>query len=117
MSDLLQVRDLSTHFDLRRWIFGRAGIVRAVDGVSFAICRGEAVAVVGESGCGKSTLAKTLLGLHRPVGGEVAFEGSRIGAFTGAEMRGYRRRVGYIQQDPMERLRRSSVRRIRGAPA
>ena len=62
---LLQVEDLHTWFELRRWGFARVGHVRAVDGVSFELKRGETVAIVGESGCGKSSLAKTILGLHR----------------------------------------------------
>ncbi|RME49951.1 MAG: ATP-binding cassette domain-containing protein, partial [Caldilineae bacterium] len=59
---LLQVRDLHTWFELRRWGFGHAGYVRAVDGITFDLHRGETIAVVGESGCGKSSLMKTILG-------------------------------------------------------
>src|SRR5512146_2226763 len=70
-SPLLEVRDLHTWFELRKWGFGRAGFVRAVDGVSFELPHGEAVAFVGESGCGKSSLARTILGLYRPTKGEV----------------------------------------------
>lgn len=95
---LLSVRGLHTWFELRRLGFVRVGWVRAVDGVSFDLRRGEAVAVVGESGCGKSTLAKTILGLHPPTGGEIVFDGRRV---HGAEdLRWYRSRVGYVQQDP-----------------
>ncbi len=95
---LLSVRDLHTWFELRRLGFVRVGWVRAVDGVSFDLLRGEAVAVVGESGCGKSTLAKTILGLHPPTRGEIVFDGRRV---HGAEdLRWYRSRVGYVQQDP-----------------
>jgi peptide/nickel transport system ATP-binding protein len=94
---LLSVRDLHTWFELRRWGFVRVGVVRAVDGVSLELRRGEAVAVVGESGCGKSTLARTLLGLHLPTRGEILFDGRRV---EGADLRWYRSRVGYVQQDP-----------------
>ncbi len=94
---LLSVRNLHTWFELRRWGFLRAGVVRAVDGVTFELRRGEAVAVVGESGCGKSTLARTLLGLHPPTRGEIVFDGRPVG---GADLRWYRSRVGYVQQDP-----------------
>lgn len=95
---LLSVRGLHTWFELRRWGFIRVGYVRAVDGVSFDLKRGEAVAVVGESGCGKSTLAKTILGLHLPTRGEIAFQGRAV---QGEEdLRWYRSRVGYVQQDP-----------------
>jgi peptide/nickel transport system ATP-binding protein len=75
---------------------GRAGFVRAVDGVSFELRRGEAVAVVGESGCGKSTLARTVLGLYRPTKGQVLFEGRPLDG----DLRWYRRQIGYVQQDP-----------------
>ena len=87
---LLNVRDLHTWFELRRWGFGRAGVVRAVDGVSFTLESGEAVAVVGESGCGKSTLARTILGLIPPARGEIVFAGHPL--YGGA--RGRRPGVG-----------------------
>lgn len=100
LEPLLSVRNLRTEFELRRWVFGRAGFVRAVDGVSFDLGRGEAIAIVGESGCGKSTLAKTILGLYRPARGEVIFEGKNLGALNNRDMRWYRSQVGYVQQDP-----------------
>src|SRR5690606_39214448 len=75
---LLSIRDLHTWFELRRLGFIRVGHVRALDGVSFELKRGETIAVVGESGCGKSTLAKTILGLHAPTKGEVYFEGRKV---------------------------------------
>lgn len=95
---LLSVRDLQTWFELRRWGFSRTGYVRAVDGVSFDLRHGEAIAIVGESGCGKSTLARTILGLYAPTKGEVIFEGISLSKI-GAE-RWYRTQVGFIQQDP-----------------
>ncbi len=97
-SPLLEVRGLCTWYELRRFGFLHQGWVRAVDGVDFEVARGEAVAVVGESGCGKSTLVKTLLGLLRPLRGEVWFDGRRIA--TATDLRWYRSRVGYVQQDP-----------------
>ncbi len=97
---LLAIRDLHTWFELRRWGFGRAGFVRAVDGVSFELPHGEAVAFVGESGCGKSSLARTILGLYRPTKGEVVFEGRRLEDLGKKDMRWYRSQVGYVQQDP-----------------
>lgn len=113
----LEVSDLHVWFELRRWGFGRAGVVRAVDGVSFNLAQGQAVAVVGESGCGKSTLAKTILGLHRPASGQVVFAGKRLDALKSSEMRWYRSQVGYVQQDPYGALPPfMSVRRIMGEP-
>lgn len=97
---LLSIQNLHTWFELRKWGFGRAGYVRAVDGVSFDLGYREAVAFVGESGCGKSSLARTILGIHRPTKGEVIFEGKRLNAFSSAEMRWYHAQVGYVQQDP-----------------
>ncbi|RME86359.1 MAG: ABC transporter ATP-binding protein [Caldilineae bacterium] len=101
---LLQVKDLHTWFELRRWGFGHAGHVRAVDGVTFDLHRGEAVAVVGESGCGKSSLMKTILGLHRPTRGEVFFAGRALSKLKRDELRWYRSQVGYVQQDPFGAL-------------
>lgn len=97
---LLRVNELHTWFTLRKWGFLNAGTVHAVDGVSFTLARGEAVAVVGESGCGKSTLARTLLGLDRPHSGEIVIEGRKLGAMEKAAMQHLRARIGYVQQDP-----------------
>jgi peptide/nickel transport system ATP-binding protein len=114
---VLAVRDLHVWFELRRWGFARAGVVRAVDGVSFALGPGEAIALVGESGCGKSTLARTVLGLYRPASGEVVFTGKRLNNLSGREMHRYRSQVGYVQQDPYGALAPfMSVRRILGEP-
>lgn len=97
---LLAVQNLHTWFELRKWGFGRAGFVRAVDGVDFELPYGEAVAFVGESGCGKSTLAKTILGLYRPTKGDVIFEGRKLNELPARDMQWYRSQVGYVQQDP-----------------
>ena len=114
---LLSVRDLHVWFELRRWGFGRAGVVRAVDGLSFTLAQGEAVAVVGESGCGKSTLARTILGLYRPARGQVVFQGQPLDGMKSRERRWYRSQVGYVQQDPYGALPPfMSVARILGEP-
>ncbi len=97
---LLSVKDLCTWFELRRMGFLKAGMVRAVDGVSFELKKGEAAAFVGESGCGKSSLARTLLGLYPPTKGEVLFEGVSITSLTGKARHRYKAKVGYVQQDP-----------------
>jgi len=101
---LLSVRDLRVHFELRRWGFGRAGSVRAVDGVSFDLFRGEAIACVGESGCGKSTLMKTILGLYQPTGGKVVFQGATVADMRTRGLKSYREQIGYVQQDPFGAL-------------
>jgi len=97
---LLSVQDLRVWFELRRFGFGHAGYVHAVDGVSFDLHSGEAVAVVGESGCGKSSLMKTILGLNRPTEGRVLFKGQDLNAMNTRELKKYRSKVGYVQQDP-----------------
>jgi peptide/nickel transport system ATP-binding protein len=97
---LLDVRDLHVWYELRRWGFGHAGYVKAVDGVNFGLHAGEAVAIVGESGCGKSSLMKTILGLVMPTKGEVVFEGNSVSKMGSKGLRWYRSNVGYVQQDP-----------------
>src|SRR5205085_3195845 len=73
---LLEVRDLVKHFEIGGGLFGgRRGVVRAVDGVSFAIRRGETLGLVGESGCGKTTTGRSILQLEKPTSGEILFEG------------------------------------------
>jgi peptide/nickel transport system ATP-binding protein len=101
---LLEVRDLQTHF------FTRAGVAKAVDGVSFDIAAGETLALVGESGCGKSVTAFSILRLiadppGRIVGGRIMFEGQDLLALTAAQMRSVRgNRVAMIFQEPMTAL-------------
>jgi peptide/nickel transport system ATP-binding protein len=90
---LLEVRDLHVQFTDRR------GVVRAVDGVDLTVGEGEVVALVGESGCGKTTLARTIMGLERPTGGEVRFEGHVV-ARRGRRAHAYRRRAQMVFQDP-----------------
>ena len=97
---LLSIRDLHVWYELRRFGFGHAGYVKAVDDVSFEMAEGETVAVVGESGCGKSSLMKTILGLNIPTKGEVLFDGKNLANLNSNELRDYRFKVGYVQQDP-----------------
>ncbi|MCS6907338.1 MAG: ABC transporter ATP-binding protein [Anaerolineales bacterium] len=114
---LLSIRNLHVWYELRRFGFGIVGYVRAVDGVSFDLHRGEAIAVVGESGCGKSTLMKTILGLVKPRQGSVIFEGRDIARADAATLKWYRAQVGYIQQDPYGALPPfMNVRRILEEP-
>ncbi len=111
MSALVEVRGLTKRFDvsppwLNRVIERRPRAwVHAVDDVSFAIERGRTLALVGESGCGKSTVARLLVGLHRPTGGEVRFDGRDIGpVLDGSEAAALRRRMQMIFQDPYASL-------------
>src|SRR6266545_4309245 len=97
---LLSIRDLHVWYELRRFGFGHAGYVKAVDGVTFQLEEGETIAVVGESGCGKSSLMKTILGLNIPTSGEVIFDDENLSQLDGKGLRHYRFKVGYVQQDP-----------------
>jgi peptide/nickel transport system ATP-binding protein len=101
---LLSIEDLHVWYELKRWGFGHAGYVQAVDGVTFALRRGEAMACVGESGCGKSSLMKTILGLNRPTKGDVVFDETRLTETRGEQLRLYRAKIGYVQQDPFGAL-------------
>jgi peptide/nickel transport system ATP-binding protein len=97
---LLSIQELRVWFELRRFGFGHAGYVRAVDDVSFDVAHSEAIAVVGESGCGKSSLMKTILGLYKPTQGHVIYEGRYLGKMEPKVLKWYRTQVGYVQQDP-----------------
>ena len=99
---LLEVRDLHKHFEVGQpgILGGQPQVLRAVDGVSFDLARGETLGLVGESGCGKSTCARTIVGLHPPTSGEVLFEGEEISALTTRQRAPFRRRIQMIFQDP-----------------
>lgn len=97
---LLDIDNLHVWFELRRFGFGHAGYVRAVDGVSFKLHGGETIAVVGESGCGKSSLMKTILGLYKPTEGKVIFDDKDLASLDKQGMHWYHSHVGYVQQDP-----------------
>ncbi len=119
MSDaLLEVRNLVKHFRIGGGLFGgRPGLVRAVDGVSFTIQRGETLGLVGESGCGKTTTGRCILQLERPTSGEVRFEGRELTTLRPAQLRAVRRRIQVIFQDPYSSLNpRMTVGQIIGEP-
>jgi peptide/nickel transport system ATP-binding protein len=108
---MLAVEGLSRHFDvsppfLNRVIEGQGRVIlKAVDGVSFQIGRGETFSVVGESGCGKSTVARLVVGLYRPTTGTIRFDGRDMGPQTSrAELAPLRRRMQMIFQDPYASL-------------
>jgi oligopeptide transport system ATP-binding protein len=115
---LLQVDDLMMHFPIYRGVIQRqVGAVRAVDGVSFEVRRGETLGLVGESGCGKSTTGRTILQLYRPTSGSVHFEGVDLVHLKGEDLRKMRRKMQMIFQDPYASLNpRMTVADIVGEP-
>jgi len=102
---LLEVRDLVKHFPVGGGFFKRAGgTVRAVDGVSFSLRRGETLGLVGESGCGKTTTGRCILQLERPTSGKIIFEGTDLATHSEQQLRELRRHMQVIFQDPYSSL-------------
>jgi oligopeptide/dipeptide ABC transporter ATP-binding protein len=106
---ILQVQDLAKSFSIRRTLQDTLQRrphrqLRALNGVSFEVRRGETLGIVGESGCGKSTLARCLVRLHEPDSGSLRFEGQDVLLLSGLERRTYNRRVQMIFQDPYSSL-------------
>ena len=107
---LLDVRDVAREFDvskpwLNRVLEGQPEqILKAVDGISFTINRGETLSLVGESGCGKSTVARVICGLYKPSRGEVVFDGVDMAKAHGTELQNLRKRFQMIFQDPYASL-------------
>ncbi len=116
---VLSVRGLKKHFPITAgFLFQReVGAIKAVDGVSFDVFKGETLGLVGESGCGKSTTGRTILQLYRPTEGTVTFEGVELTQQKGESLRKMRRRMQMIFQDPYASLNpRMSVGRIIAEP-
>jgi len=113
---LIEARNLTRHFSARQ-AFGKGPVVRAVDGVSFAIRKGETFALVGESGCGKSTLGRVLLRLIEPTSGDVLLRGENLAGLPAEALRQKRREMQIIFQDPFGSLNpRMSVGEIIAEP-
>ncbi len=102
---LLEVNNLVKHFPIKGGILRRTvAVVKAVDGVSFAIKRGETLGLVGESGCGKTTTGRTILRLEKATDGEVIFDGKDVLAASGSQLKALRRDMQIVFQDPYASL-------------
>ena len=99
---LLEVRNLKMHFPVTSGIIFQRKIadIKAVDGVSFTIKKGETLGLVGESGCGKTTTGRCILQLYKPTAGDVIFDGEELTSMSGSAMRAMRRQMQVIFQDP-----------------
>jgi oligopeptide/dipeptide ABC transporter, ATP-binding protein, C-terminal domain len=116
---VLETRDLVKHYPITRGVVfqRKIGAVRAVDGVSLKLHKGETLGIVGESGCGKSTLARLLVGLEKPSSGQIIVNGTDLGTLSRSEMRRFRRDVQMVMQDPYTSLNpRMTVGDIIGEP-
>ncbi len=120
---LLEVRDLKMHFPIRKGFLRRTvGHVKAVDGVSFAVPRGDTFGLVGESGCGKSTTGRCIVRLLDPTGGQIIYHDAQDGpvhieALDAEQMRKYRRNLQIVFQDPYSSLNpRLTLKQIVGEP-
>lgn len=101
---LLNIEGLRKYFEVRRGFFGKREYIRAVDGVSLTLNKGEAISIVGESGCGKTTLGKTILRLYEPTDGRIVFDSKDVTHLSWKELKWYRRETGLVQQDPFGAL-------------
>lgn len=101
---LLETKDLQKHFPIKDFFGRKKQAVKAVDGITFQIRKGETFGLVGESGCGKSTLGRTLIRMYEPTGGQIIFDGEDITKLEGTKLQPYHKRMQIIFQDPYSAL-------------
>jgi oligopeptide/dipeptide ABC transporter ATP-binding protein len=100
MNAILEMKDAAMHFPVKRGVLSTRAVVRALDGVSLSLPRGETFGLVGESGCGKSTLGRCILRLNPLTAGSIAFDGVPISGLSARQFLPYRRKISMIFQDP-----------------
>ncbi len=102
---LIQLRGVEKHFPITKGIViqRQVGAVKAVDGVTLDVMRGETLGIVGETGCGKSTTARLMMNLMSPTAGEIRFEGTDTAKLRGGALKAHRRQMQIIFQDPTRR--------------
>lgn len=101
---VLSLKNVKVWFETNRKLFGEKKYIKAVDGISLSVAKGETVGLVGESGCGKSTLGRTILQLIKPTSGEIVFEGKDLSLANASELKRLRTRMQIIFQDPYSSL-------------
>ena len=102
---MLEIKNLKKYFTIKNSIFeDKRKVLKAVDGISFSIKKGETFGLVGESGCGKSTTGRSIVRLYEPTGGEIIYDGENIANISDKEMLKYRKRIQMIFQDPYASL-------------
>ncbi|MBW9146931.1 dipeptide ABC transporter ATP-binding protein [Clostridium sp. CM027] len=102
---LVEIKDLKKYFPVKKGLFGTAhSYVKAVDGISFTINKGETLGLVGESGCGKTTCGRTIIKLYEPTGGQIIYDGHDLSKLSQKQMLPYRKKIQMIFQDPYASL-------------
>jgi len=108
MSDnkvLVEIKDLKKYFPVKKGLFGtNRSYVKAVDGISFTINKGETLGLVGESGCGKTSCGRTIIKLYEPTGGKIIYDGHDLSSLSQKQMLPYRKKIQMIFQDPYASL-------------